>query len=136
MMVKKRTKLLRATISLIFISNLLLADSRFSGIWYNGVQDYGQILEISDINNHSFSFTLHSIYGMNVGEIEGIAKSNNQQAIFQDTENCKIKFEFQNKKLILNTSQECNDYGGLNTNFGGDFHQKKDLFYQESMIVQ
>jgi len=99
--------------------------------WYHGIQDYGEVLEISQQQKDSFSFTIDTMWGQNIGNIEGIAKfnANNSKAVFKDAEGCRLDFNFKDNSLNVEASDECIGHGGLNTYFGGEFTQNSFSFY-------
>jgi hypothetical protein len=128
-------------LSLLLFASLNAQDIDIRGEWYHGIQDYGQVLEISNVNDKSFDFNLDSTWvgnvesgNVNVGNIEGKATYNEDKtATFKDEENCKIDFDLNDAKLKLEVTDECSSYGGLNTYFGGDFDKYKTNFYPQDI---
>lgn len=112
----------------LFLQNSFANENKILGLWFSGIEDYGQVLEIKNLQKDSFDFTLEAMAGMQTGNIEGKASFKNKTtALFQDEENCTVKFIFKKSSLELNTSEECYMYGGMNISFGGEFNRDKKM---------
>lgn len=111
--------------------------NRWFGKWEieSSYISYGGTLNIVNVSDNSFDFTITVFNGAHSGFIEGKSKilSNNEAEYICnddgfDDEKCLIKFIKFNDIIQINENFGCRYFHGMNATFDADYRLRKDVF--------
>ncbi|WP_270181126.1 hypothetical protein [Alkalihalobacillus sp. CinArs1] len=107
-----------------------------TGKWTRNILHYTGHLNILDVTEERFRFTLNVIAGANVGGMEGEAVISGDSATFKTSEiNCELTFHFSEDLITIEQSDECMIWGGVGTFFNGEY-ERGDVKIETDLIEQ
>lgn len=98
----------------------------WDGPWTRVGKFNGGSLEIKNVSDKTFGFTLNVADGGNIGIIEGNANVEATTATYSDNsatggESCVLTFSNKGDKIVITQTDSCLGYGGNGTTFEGEF---------------
>lgn len=98
----------------------------WDGPWTRVGKFNGGSLEIQNVSDKTFGFTLNIADGANIGMIEGNANVEAATATYTDNsatggESCVLTFSNKGDKIVITQTDSCLGYGGNGTTFEGEF---------------
>ncbi|KZE64073.1 hypothetical protein AWM68_13275 [Fictibacillus phosphorivorans] len=97
----------------------------WDGPWTRVGKFNGGSLEIKNVSDKTFGFTLNVADGANIGMIEGNASIEATSATYSDNtttgESCVLTFSNKENKIVITQTDSCLSYGGNGTTFEGEF---------------
>ncbi|MBB6452380.1 hypothetical protein HNQ94_000825 [Salirhabdus euzebyi] len=105
------------------------------GKWNRPLRNNSATLNVLEMNDKGFTFTISSTWHARTGMVDGSAFfTSTSQAIFEDGLGCQISFVKNGGKMEVTQTMECSGYGGLNVTFEGDF-LKGDVQVPEASLL-
>lgn len=96
----------------------------FENVWNISNAHSGAKLEIFDVSETKFDFSLSAYSGGNTGGVDGTALlTENNKAVFKDGQGCELNFSLNNDTLSVKQTDACSTYGGMGVIFEGNYQK-------------
>lgn len=112
------------------------AEIEWIGEWARNLLNYTGQLEITNVTQSSFYFTLGVNAGANVGMIEGETDRDGEQAVWTDLESgCELSFQLSENQIEIEQNDACQYWGGAGTFFDGEY-EKGEVAIETDLVEQ
>lgn len=117
----------------------------WNGEWQRMTQNYEGTLNISNFDGDSFNLSISVMNGANMGDMEGVAIVEGDQATYTDAEydtGCRLDMTLTEDSIQVETNDDCWNVGGMGTFFYGEYmneekavNQPKDTLVSLDILI-
>ena len=119
------TLLLAFAILTMFLPGVV---SAWDGKWSrdSNSSELGSQMNISGANEKFFNFKIDARWKNHTGRVEGAAEISSEHiAVFYGKNNCKLTFQAIDGAILVQQTEGCTFYGGMNVVFKGNYSQSE-----------
>ncbi|QSS99675.1 Ig-like domain-containing protein [Pontibacillus sp. ALD_SL1] len=92
-----------------------------AGEWTRNTEYNEAFLNVKQVTDGTFDFTLNAVSGAHTGLIEGTATISGEEATYSDEQGCTLTFTNPGDTITVSQTDECSWYGGAGVVFSGDY---------------